>query len=60
MLIKHLFFQELDFSERKIFILSLEDVFVLIFLLLDKLLECEYALCICNIQWHNKKVFLKF
>ena len=43
MLIKHLFFQGLDFSERKIFILSLEDVFVLIFLLLDKLLECEYT-----------------
>ena len=43
MLIKHLFFQGLDFSERKIFILSLEDVFVLIFLQLDKLLECEYT-----------------
>ena len=43
MLIKHLFFQGLDFSERKIFILSLEDVFVLIFLLLKKLLECEYT-----------------
>ena len=43
MLIKHLFFQGLDFSERKIFILSLEDVFVLIFLLLDKRLECEYT-----------------
>ena len=43
MLIKHLFFQGLDFSERKIFTLSLEDVFVLIFLQLDKLLECEYT-----------------
>ena len=43
MLIKHLFSQGLDFSERKIFILSLEDVFVLIFLLLDNLLECEYT-----------------
>ena len=43
MLIKHLFFQGLDFSELKIFILSLEDVFVLIFLLMKKLLECEYT-----------------